>query len=322
MEKEVKTLFKYIGGKRWLRNNLRQEFSNILKMKNFDTYVEPFVGGMGAFLSVYDVLKENGIKKIILNDINTNLINFYKIIKEEDGLKTKDLIDKFLILEQSFISTIPKETSKLHKIKDKFKIKENLTHANINFLNQRKRFNVLIKNDNKNNEEKIETAAILLFLQAHCFNGIYRENSKGEYNTPFNWEVREKTKEILEEEIKDVQNVFNLFEVKLLNKSALDIMDTNSENIFYYLDPPYLNNNISENKYNKEHFDEEKQMQLIEKLNNKFFVYSNHHNDKLLNAFKLHGKDYKVQIIMRKNIISASVESRKEDKSEILISSR
>ena len=105
-----------------------------------------------------------------------------------------------------------------------------------------------------------------------------------------------------------------------MNKSAIDfIFDKNS---FYYLDPPYLNEDEVENKYNKEHFDKKQQLNLISMLNGISFVYSNHNSDIIIDAFNLHKKEYVIEIVKRKNIISASVESRKEDKEEIIVASK
>jgi DNA adenine methylase len=322
MKKEVKPLFKYIGGKRWLRDKLRESFTKILSNENksFTTYVEPFVGGMGAFLSVYDLLEDFGIKKVILNDINSNVINIYKVINEENGFKIKDLVQEIVILEKSFISFIPAGTKKLHKLKEKNQIKLELKDANCFFLEKRKRFNVLLKNEMKSHKEILESCALLIFLQSHCFNGIYRENSRGEYNTPFNWDVKEKTEKQLLEDINSIKNVFDKFDLILMNKSAIDfIFDKNS---FYYLDPPYLNEDEVENKYNKEHFDKKQQLNLISMLNGISFVYSNHNSDIIIDAFNLHKKEYVIEIVKRKNIISASVESRKEDKEEIIVASK
>ena len=319
MENEVKPLFKYIGGKRWLKNNLEVHFKNVLSRKNFTTYVEPFVGGMGAFLSLYELLESSGIKKVVLNDINSHIINFYRIINEEGDFKSSDLIDKMVLFETEFMSLIPHGTHKLHKLKEKHQIKLNLKDANWLFLQKRTRFNELLKREEQTKEEKVEMAALLLFLQAHCFNGIYRENSKGEYNTPFNWAVKEKTRNQLEKDIASVKEVFDKFDLVLTNKSALEL--EYDENTLYYLDPPYLNDEEdNENKYNKDHFDKKCQLELIELIKGKNFIYSNHNSDLIREAFQLHNIEYLYEIVKRKNIVSASVESRNEDKEEILIS--
>lgn len=321
MQNDVKPLFKYIGGKRWLRENLRENFQQVLNKKKYTTYVEPFAGGLGAFLSIYDLLEEAGIKKVILNDINENIINIYRIINEEDGFESSKLIQRVCLFEKEFISYIPNGTKNLHKLKEKHQIKLNLKDANWLFLEKRREFNELLKKENKNQEEKIELAALLIFLQAHCFNGIYRENSKGEYNTPFNWDVKEKTKKQLEIDIKAIKEVFDKFETTLSNQSVFDL-SFNKESI-YYLDPPYLNEeDEGENKYNKDHFDKEKQLKLISLLNGKEFVYSNHNSDIIINAFNLHKRNYSFEVVKRKNIISSSVNSRQEDKEEIIVSSR
>jgi len=305
--KKVKTLFKYIGGKAWLKEQLREEINYLVKQKKPSTYVEPFTGGLGAFLSVYDILLNGGVKTIILNDINYKLINFYKIVANSPEI----LIEEYIKLEKQFAESIPKEANGLHPIKDKIKLKKLLINAEIFFKNVRNSFN---------NEKDInKSASQLLFLQKHCFNGVYRENLSGQYNTPFNWDAKSFSEEQIKEKILDVNKVFKNFEM-IFSIGSFEHLEYKEESL-YYLDPPYINQDLIENKYNKDAFGVDKQKLLIEKISRVPFVYSNHDNDLLLSEFKEKVNKFKVKKIPRKNIISASTESRKNDKIEILVTS-
>src|SRR5579875_616248 len=176
--KKVKTLFKYIGGKAWLKDNLREEVIKLLELKKPTTYVEPFTGGLGSFLNVYDLLINAGIKTVILNDINSKLINFYKIVESNP----EELIKEYMILENDFLKTVPSKALDFHPIKDKENLKKILIKAELFFKEVRNKFN--------KETDILKNSAQLLFLQKHCFNGVYRGNSKGEYNTPFNWDAK------------------------------------------------------------------------------------------------------------------------------------
>lgn len=309
--KKVNTLFNYIGGKGWLRNDLRKEIAFILEKKSLDTYVEPFAGGLGSFLNIYDLLLSFNVKNVILNDLNRHLINFYQIVKENP----EQLISNYMILENEFCKLIPLETFSLNKTKEKLKIKLLLKEAEAFFKK--------VRNDFNNSVETIigkdfNTASYLLFLQNHCFNGIYRENSKGNYNTPFNWEAKIFTEEKLRIKILNVYNIFNQFNLTI-NYGSFDQLEYNNTGL-YYLDPPYLNEGIRENKYNKDIFDIKQQEFLINKIKATNFIYSNHKAEFLEKEFKEKTPNAIIREIARKNIISASAESRKNDKIEILIS--
>lgn len=308
-DKKTMTLFNYIGGKTWLKEYLKKEISQILEQKKLTHYVEPFAGGLGAFLGVYEVLLNHGVKNIILNDINAKLINFYTIVRDNP----EELIKEYMILENKYLLTIPESAKSLHKTKDKVVLKTLLKSSEEYYKKVRDNFNKA--------EKAIESASGLLFLQNHCFNGVYRENSKGGYNTPFNWEARIYTEEKMREKIIVVHNLFKQFNIEFSNKSFQD-MDFNNYSL-YYLDPPYINEvEALENQYHKDSFNIEKQKLLIKTVKNSVFVYSNHDNDLLLNEFKNNGVKIKIKKIPRKNIISASNESRKTDKIEILVSNK
>lgn len=306
--KKVKTLFKYIGGKAWLKDNLREEVIRLLEIKSPITYVEPFTGGLGAFLSVYDLLYNAGVKRVILNDINPKLINFYKSVESNP----EKLIKEYMILETNFNKTIPLQAKNLHPIKNKEQLKVLLVDAELFFKNVRNKFN--------EDKDILKNSAQLLFLQKHCFNGVYRENSQGKYNTPFNWDAKSFSEEQIKEKIWDVNNVFKQFEMifSIGSFEHLQYMD----NTMYYLDPPYINENLVENKYNKDVFNLENQKLLIEKISNVTFIYSNHENNLLIKEFENKVPNFKLKKIPRKNIISASKESRKIDKIEILVTSQ
>lgn len=304
--KKVSPLFNYIGGKSWLRNSLRKSVNAILEKKtNINSYTEPFAGGLGAFLGVYDILLNHKITSVILNDINSKLINFYNVVKNNPD----KLIEEYIKLEDECQKTIPSEALTLNKTKDKDKLKTLLTATNSFYNKQREEFN--------KQQKDITSAALLLFLQNHCFNGVYRENSKGGYNTPFNWEARTIDKTKVKEKIQEVNEVFSKLNVTFTNKSFSDL--TYDKDTLFYLDPPYVNEIISENKYHKDGFTVNKQMELIDCIKNFSFVYSNHDNKILEDKFNSIGRELLTQKIARKNIISASNESRKTDKIELLI---
>ena len=162
IKEKIKPLFKYIGGKSWLREELRNQVSEALQKNEISTYVEPFAGGLGSFLSVYDILLENNVKNVILSDINETLIHTYKVIKDNH----KNFIEEFLIIEKKFVETIePNWKDK----KDKDELKKHLKNAEFFFNSVKKEFNI-----NKLNVD-VKQSARFVFLQKHAFNGVYRE---------------------------------------------------------------------------------------------------------------------------------------------------
>jgi DNA adenine methylase len=309
-QQTVSPLFKYIGGKSWLKDELNNTVSKVLKDQPYiDTYVEPFAGGLGAFLGVADSLIKNNITKVVLNDINIKLIQFYKNVYTHSEL----LIEKYMEVENAYASTVPHIFFTYDKKTDKELIKASLIPASQYFNQIRSAFNI--------EQDPIMNSAYLLFLQTHCFNGIYRENSKGGYNTPYNWDARIISEDKTREKINNVLSVFNQFEIEFTTGSY-DLLDY-SLNALYYLDPPYINeDDVMENAYHKDGFGIIQQEDLIDKMKHSFFIYSNHSNDKLIEMFKSKNINVDVKFIARKNIISASNESRKTDKLEILVTNK
>lgn len=303
--RKIKPILKYIGGKTWMREHLRKEVSCILKKQSINHYSEPFSGALGAFLGVYDILIDNNIQKVTLNDLNQHLIFLYSNLKNNK----KDLLLSIQNIENEFIKTIPNETFKLHKIKDKEKIKNLLEYANIFYKEKREEFNQL-------NKKGTSDSALFLFLQSHCFNGIYRENKKGDYNTPFNWEAKRIDLNSIEQKIDELNYVFSCFDIEFSNKSYDQLVY--NQNTLYYVDPPYINEkNLIENKYNSNIFTLKDQIKLISLLKNKNFIYSNHNNKQILDLLN-ENKNIDVKYISRKNTISSNNESRKNDKIEVL----
>ena len=302
IKENIKPVFKYIGGKSWLRDELRNSIRKCLVNNQLFTYAEPFVGGLGSFLAIYDILLEHKIKNVILSDINQTLINTYIYIQNQP----KALTNEFLAIEKQFVHLINSNWRSIH---NKTELKDCLRDAEQFFNRVKKEFNI-----NRANFD-ITQSARLIFLQKHSFNGIYRENSKGEYNTPFNWSGHNMLNSIAHK-INEMSALFNQFNIQFIAQS-FEELDYN-QNTLYYLDPPYLNDNITENKYVKGAFNIEKQLLLIQKIKNVKFIYSNHKSDILLEEFnKIH--NLTVKELLRKNTISPNSESRKIPKIEILV---
>jgi len=310
MEIPKKRLFKWIGGKNWLQKELATKADIILDNSAVDTYIEPFVGGLGSFLAIYPILKKNNIKKIILNDINPLIIETYKEVKNEPDKIFREIVR----IEEEHYRLIPEEAYDLHATKDKIKLKEVLAETRLYFEKKRDEFNKIKFNDDIGYKE----VALFLYIMQHCFNGVYRENSKGLFNVPFNWGNQRQNLEMKKRKIEEYSKFFNLINITFEKKDVFDLLDKyNNSNSFIYLDPPYINENITENKYSKEEFGFNEQIKLLNyMLKYDKALYSNHYIDFLINFFN--EKNIKFDKIARKNIMSASNESRKEDIFEIL----
>lgn len=149
----AKPFIKWVGGKTQLLDEIRK-----LYPEHIDKYCEPFVGG-GAVL--FDVLSKLAPKEVLINDINKELINTYKQIKDNHA----GLIDILSELQEKYWASSIEENKKL-------------------FFEKRERFNFLKVDGGK--KEELEKASLFIFLNKTCFNGLFRVNSKGLFNVPFN----------------------------------------------------------------------------------------------------------------------------------------
>jgi DNA adenine methylase len=228
----AKPFLKWAGGKTQLLNDIEKRLPDGFSTGKITTYVEPFVGGGAVFF--YIAQKYPKIKKFYLYDINNDLVNCYKTIQSN----VYSLIESLKRLEAEFLP---------------------LNH------NGRKEFYLKIRkefNHEKINNSGVEVAAKLIFLNKTCFNGLYRVNSKNEFNVPFgdykNPKIcNEKNLLAVSQVLQKAEIIFGDF-----TKSKKHI----SKNTFVYLDPPYrpLNGTASFTSYSKDSFSEDDQIRLAE----------------------------------------------------------
>ncbi len=228
---KAKPFLKWAGGKTQLLPTIDSFLPEAFGREKNITYIEPFVGG-GAML-FFMLQKYPNIKKAIINDINPHLVTTYTIIRDNPY----SLIDTLTDLQEKF------------RAAGDFEAQKEL------FLNIRFRFNQETLTD-------VEEAAYMIFLNRTCFNGLYRENSKGDFNVPFG---RYSNPTICDESLLIADSEL-LQKVEILNGDFARTGEYVDGYTFFYFDPPYrpLDATSSFNSYVKETFDDKEQIRLKE----------------------------------------------------------
>lgn len=228
---KAKPFLKWAGGKSQLLPTINSYLPENFREIDSVTYIEPFVGG-GAML-FFMLQTYPNIKKAVINDINSHLINTYKVIRDTP----------FQLIE--FLSEL-----------------ESL-YRNISDYDAQKEFYLNIRNKfNTDVLSTIEEAAYMIFMNRTCFNGLYRENSKGGFNVPFG---RYPNPTICDEAL-ILSDSELLQRVDILNGDFSKTANHVDGYTFFYFDPPYrpLDATSSFNSYVKEAFDDNEQIRLKE----------------------------------------------------------
>lgn len=239
--------------------------------EKYNDYYEPFVGG-GAV--IFDLLPANAM----INDINKALVNTYRRICNEpdDFLKEVNRLDNDMW-----------EDGKKYY----YSIRE---HYNDKLMRS---------------EYDVELAALFVFINKHCFNGLYRVNGKGLFNVPYNNSRRVSVDEDVimttSEYLHGVTIIDGDFEQACKNARKGD---------FVFIDSPYAPlNPTSFESYTKEGFDIESHKRLA-KLYDKLtargcYCMLTNHNTELIN--ELYGnKDYKIDVVSVKRMINSDASNR------------
>ena len=225
----ARPFIKWAGGKGQLLDQLDALMPRDFAERENLTYVEPFVGG-GAML-FHVLAKYPNIQTAVINDLNKELVTAFKVIKSKP--------DKLL--------------SRLEELQREYRERETTDARKEMFLSIREKYNTRKGGD-------VEIAALLVFLNKTCFNGLYRVNSKGGFNVPF-----ANAKNPL---ICDVENLHAvskaLQKVTILNVDFADVLDCVVGKAFFYFDPPYrpLTASAAFTAYSKGGFDDNEQRRL------------------------------------------------------------
>lgn len=192
----------------------------------FGRYIEPFLGGGAVFFAL-------GKPGSLVSDLNRNLIDFYNAVAEYP----MEVIDALRGVEAQF-NSLPIDARKQW-------------HASLRHV------------FNESSQDQITKAATFLALNKTSFNGLYRENSSGRFNVPFN-AMKGPLK--LFEEVNFLKAAKLLKETERLNESFESTVKRANSGDLVYFDPPYvpLSPTSAFTAYNKAGFGEREQRKLIE----------------------------------------------------------
>jgi DNA adenine methylase len=239
--------------------------------KKYNKYYEPFVGG-GAV--TFELLPAEAV----INDINKALVNAYRVI----AYTPEEFLTKVNKLDHSMW-----EDGKEY------------------YYSLREHYNdKLMKN-----EFDVELAALFVFINKHCFNGLYRVNGKGLFNVPYNNSRRESCDE---ETIKAISEY--LKNVTILEGDFQAACEQAGKGDFVFIDSPYAPlNPTSFESYTKEGFDLESHRRLAalfaELTARGCYCMLTNHNTDLIN--ELYGnKGYKMDVVSVKRMINSDASNR------------
>ena len=226
-------ILKWAGGKSQLIEKIIQEIPSEFG-RTIDKYVEPFVGG-GAVL--FYVLSHFKVKEVHISDINSELINMYIAIREN----TADVIEILKSYEDTYLPLPDFERREF-------------------YYEKRDEFNSLIVDTDESNS--VRRAALFIFLNRTCFNGIYRVNRKGFFNVPMG--VYKKPTICNSSNIWAVANSLQNVDIRCCSYEMTE--EFIDDRTFLYLDPPYrpLKGKGNFNSYTEEEFNDDNQKELAD----------------------------------------------------------
>ena len=237
----------------------------------YNTYYEPFVGG-GALLF------ELSPKNAIINDSNKELMNVFECVKDEEKFTKmcRELNNYEVNHSEEFYYEI--------RNKDRDKAKYNKT-------------------------PDYKKAARTIYLNKACFNGLYRVNSKNEFNVPFGKKNKVNTYD--GQNLSIIHSYLNFNNIELMNVDFEESVKGAKKGDFIYFDPPYDSDTNTFNSYTEEGFGKEEQVRLArvyKELSDKgCYVMLSNHNTKLVNELY---KDFNIHIIEAKRNINSNGKKR------------
>ncbi len=267
--KQYQPFIKWVGGKRGLLKQILPLFP-----KKFNNYYEPFIGGGAVFFELYSkgLLKN---KKIVLSDINSELINTYNIIKTNP---------------YELITNLENYKAQ-HNKEFYYKIRE------------------LDRKEDYKNLSNLEKATRFLYLNKTCFNGLYRVNKKGYFNTPIgsykNPNIADR--DVILSASEALQNV------TIKQQSFKEILKEVEKDDLVYFDPPYypLNDTSNFTSYDSNCFLEDEQFELFEVFDkladNDVKVVESNSDTKFIKELY---KKYDIQIVNANRFINSKSNGR------------
>ena len=213
--KLVAPVLKWVGGKRQLLDVLTP-----LLPKRITVYCEPFVGGGALLFNLQP-------KIVYINDINSELIRVYEVIKND--------VESLIIALQKFKN----EAEYFYAVRDWDRDKTK--YASLS---------------------NVEKAARILYLNKTCYNGLFRVNNAGEFNTPFG---NYRNPNIVNAPVlRAVSLYLNSAKIHFTSSDYAEILKPLPKNVFVYLDPPYdpVSDTSSFTGYSKTGFSREEQVRL------------------------------------------------------------
>lgn len=265
-EQFVAPVLKWVGGKRQLLPVIEKVFP-----EKFTTYYEPFLGGGAVLFHIQP-------QQAVVNDLNSDLINVYQVIKDD----VEGLIDDL----------------RKHKNTREY-------FYGIRELDRNKKvFGQLTK---------LQKASRIIYLNKTCYNGLYRVNSQGEFNSPFGNYQNPNIVNI--RTLRAVSRYFNTANITFRNVDFVEAVKGARKGSFVYLDPPYdpISSSANFTGYIKDGFDRREQKrlrQLCDNLNARGikFLLSNSATDFIIDLYS----EYKSNIVQAKRAVNSRGDRRGE----------
>ncbi|MCG7408510.1 DNA adenine methylase [Paenibacillus sp. ACRRX] len=263
----LKPIVKWAGGKRQLLPHLRARLP--LLDWSIASYYEPFVGGGALLFAVHPV-------RAVINDINEDLINVYRVVQQHP----EELIH--------ILSTHQNTEDYYYEVRswDRDRV-------------------------NYSNLTPIQRAARTLYMNRTCFNGLYRVNSKGFFNVPFG--KYSSIDFVQERKIRTLSHYFQSNEILMRQGDYTAAVRHARAGDFVYFDPPYdvLSTTSSFTTYTIGGFGREEQRRLAElfrELDKRgvYVMLSNHATDFIMELFE----EYHIHHVEARRLINSVPSAR------------
>lgn len=257
----MKPIIKWVGGKTQLLSQIKERLPLNFNQYPHQKYFEPFLGGAAVLL---DLNPTNAV----VNDINPELINMYLQIKNN----VEEVIDWLDIIEECY-----------EKADDKKQ----------HYYEERQMFNEHL--GERGGAEGPWQAARFIYLNKHCFNGLYRVNSKGEFNVPFNGKLSGRSAD--PDHLRELSTKLQSVEFRCEDFAAA--VSNASLGDFVFFDSPYVPiTATSFTDYTKEGFsydDHVRLADLFKELTNRgcYCMLTNHDTPLIRELYK----DFRIEVV-------------------------